>query len=283
VVRLPVPPPWLLAALPWLRRLGFLAAIAVVAAVAAEAARHADLGEVTWWPLAVAVLAATPWWLGLGLGWGVLARGRANRADMGTWCRTQTLRYLPGGFWAPVSRAAVIPGSALDRIGTVVAENVIALCAALAVGGAALALAGHPLWLALAALAVAPMLLARLYGGRVRVDAARARAATGTYLAAFAAYALAAVLVQAAVSGWQDPFEVAGAAAVAWAAGLVVVVAPSGVGVREVTYAALLPGSFAAGDPATAALALRLVTIAAEIGVLVALGRPQSAPATRNG
>ena len=54
---------------------------------------------------------------------------------------------------------------------------------------------------------------------------------------------IAAVLVQTAVSGrLDDPFAVAGAAAVAWAAGLVVVIAPSGIGVREVVYVALLVG-----------------------------------------
>jgi hypothetical protein len=109
-------PPWLIAALPWLRRIGFLGALAVVAVVAVDAARNADFSAVTWWLLAVAVLAATPWWLALGLGWAMLAGGRANVHDVGQWCRTQTLRYLPGGFWAPVSRIAVIRGSALKSL-----------------------------------------------------------------------------------------------------------------------------------------------------------------------
>jgi hypothetical protein len=282
-VKRPAVPARLVRAYPWLRRIGFLGALAVVVLVAVDAGRHADLGDVRWWLLAVAVVVIMPWWLGLGLGWGVLAQGRANRADMSTWCRTQTLRYLPGGFWAPVSRVAVISGSALDRVATVFAENLIALCAALAIGGLGLALAGEVAWIPLVLLVAAPTLLARLFRGRVRVDAARARSATATYLAAFAAYAAAAVLVQAAVSGWQDPLGVAGAAAVAWAAGLVVIIAPSGVGVREVVYAALLPGSFGAGEPATAALALRLVTIAAELAVLLAVGRPGRAPAPQNG
>jgi hypothetical protein len=277
-------PPWLVASLPWLRRAGFLAAIAVVAVVAVDAIRNADFSAMTWWLLVVAVLAATPWWLALGLGWAVLAGGRANVHDVGQWCRTQTLRYLPGGIWAPVSRVAVIRGSALDRITTVLAENVIALCAALAVGGAALALSGRPIWIPLALVCAAPAVLARLLRGRgqARVDVGRASSATATYLLAFAAYALAAVLVQAAVSGWHDPFAVAGSAAIAWAAGLVVVVAPSGVGVREGVYAALVRGAFAAGEPATAAIALRLVTIVAELGVLLAVGMPRSAFAAEN-
>ncbi len=46
--------------------------------------------------------------------------------------------------------------------------------------------------------------------------------------------------------------------------------APSGLGVREVVYVGLLSGAFAHGEPAAGAVVLRLVTIAAELLVLVA-------------
>jgi uncharacterized membrane protein YbhN (UPF0104 family) len=94
------------------------------------------------------------------------------------------------------------------------------------------------------------------------------------YLGAFAAYLAAAVLVQAAVSGWQDPLTVAGAAALAWGAGLVVVIAPGGIGVRELVYTELLAGSLPRGEAVAGALTFRLVTIAAELAVLVVAGRP---------
>src|SRR6185437_3007069 len=83
----------------------------------------------------------------------------------------------------------------------------------------------------------------------------------------------------AAVSGMHDPLLVAGAAGVSWAFGLVVVFTPSGLGARELAYAGLLAPSFAHADLAAAAVVLRAVTIAAELAVLVTVGRPRAAPA----
>ncbi|MEA2250143.1 MAG: glycosyltransferase 2 family protein [Solirubrobacteraceae bacterium] len=260
--------------LPALRVVGFVAALGVVAAMAVGAARDVRLQELRWWLLVPAALAAVAWWLLLARGWALLVRGRATRADVSTWCRTQALRYLPGGIWAPASRLVVVDGTALDRVSTVAAENVIALCAALAVGGPALALAGAPWWAALVVLAAAPVVAARLTASRSRVDPDRARRATVNDVAAFGAYAASAVLVQAAISGWHHPLAVAGAAAIAWSAGLVVVIAPSGIGVRELVYVALLAGVLPKTDAAAAAVTMRLVTIAAEAAVLVIAGRP---------
>jgi uncharacterized membrane protein YbhN (UPF0104 family) len=173
----------------------------------------------------------------------------------------------------------VVGGGALDRVSTVAAENLAALAAALAVGGAAMAVAGRWAWAPLVLVAAAPPLLARLTRERTRVAPDRVRRVTVGYVAGFVAYVAAAVLVQAAVSGWHDVALVAGAAALAWAAGLVVVIAPSGLGARELAYVALLGGAFASGDGAAAAVTLRLVTIAAELAVLVTLGRPPRAAA----
>ncbi|MEA2278646.1 MAG: glycosyltransferase 2 family protein [Solirubrobacteraceae bacterium] len=260
--------------LPALRVVGFVAALGVVAAMAVGAARDVRLQDLRWWLLVPAALAAVAWWLLLARGWALLVRGRATRADVSTWCRTQALRYLPGGIWAPASRLVVVDGTALDRVSTVAAENVIALCAALAVGGPALALAGAPWWAALVVLAAAPVVAARLTASRSRVDPDRARRATVNDVAAFGAYAASAVLVQAAISGWHHPLAVSGAAAIAWSAGLVVVIAPSGIGVRELVYVALLAGVLPKTDAAAAAVTMRLVTIAAEAAVLVIAGRP---------
>jgi uncharacterized membrane protein YbhN (UPF0104 family) len=93
------------------------------------------------------------------------------------------------------------------------------------------------------------------------------------YAAGFLAYAAAAVLAQTAVSGWEDPLAVAGAAAVAWGAGLVVVIAPGGLGVRELVYVALLAGTVPSAEAGVAAVTLRLVTVAAELAVLLVAGR----------
>ena len=95
---------------------------------------------------------------------------------------------------------------------------------------------------------VTPVVLSRFVASRTRVAPDRVLRATGGYVVAFAAYVLAAVLVQAAVSGWEDTALVAGAAGIAWAAGLVVVIAPGGLGARELAYVAW---SAARSRPAT--------------------------------
>lgn len=244
---------------------GFAGALAIVTVVAVRAVREAPPRRLDWPLLVPAVVAAVAWWVLLARGWALLMSGRWTRADAAVWWRTQALRYLPGGIWAPASRLVVAGGGAADRLRTVAAENVGALCAGLAVGGLGLAAAGRVAWAPLVLAAAAPALLARL-----GLLPARAGGTVPTYALAFLGYAAAAVLAQAAVSGWQDAALVAGAAAVAWAAGLVVVIAPSGIGVREVVYVEMLAGAFENGEPAAGAVVLRLVTIAAELLVLVA-------------
>jgi hypothetical protein len=211
------------------------------------------------------------WWLLLARGWALLVTGRANREDVRRWCRTQALRYLPGGIWAPVSRATIVPGSLLDRVSTVGAENVVALCCAVSVGGAAMALSGRPVYAAAVPAGALPLIAARLLGRRLRVPADRLQAATVNDLIAFILYAACGFVVQAAVSGSADGFLAAGAAAIAWGAGLVVILAPGGIGVREVVYVGLMGSALPSSDIALAAVVMRLVMIAAELGVLVAV------------
>jgi uncharacterized membrane protein YbhN (UPF0104 family) len=110
--------------------------------------------------------------------------------------------------------------------------------------------------------------------GRIRVTPRRAVQGAVNYLLAFLAYAAGAVLVQVAVSGAVDVPLVAGAALLAWAAGLVVVIAPSGIGVRELVYVELMASSLPTAELAAGAVALRLVSILAELGVLLVAGRP---------
>jgi hypothetical protein len=262
--------------LPALRVVGFVAALGIVVAMAVVAARDVPAADVRWWLTVPALGAALAWWLLLARGWSVLLRGHVTRGDLSTWTRTQALRYLPGGIWAPASRLVTVQGRAADRLATVGAENVLALCAALALGGAALAAAGRPLWLGAVVAAAVPVVAAGRLERHSRVDRARSRRATATDLGAVVAYALLAVLVQASVSGFERPLEVAGAALVAWSAGLVVIVTPGGVGTRELAYAALVSGALADGDAAAGAILMRMVTIVAELLVLVALGRPHA-------
>ena len=269
-------PARLLRLLPALRAVGFVAAVAVIVAMAMRAVREVDASQLSWWPLPLALAAAVTWWLLAARAWSIVAAGRMRRSDVSMWCRTQALRYLPGGIWAPASRAALIRGSWLDRLSTVAAENVVALCAALTVAGIALAADADFWWLPLVLAAGVPLVAARLLGTRTRVAPDRAVGATLSYLGAFGAYSLCAVLVQAAISGVDEPLAVAGAAALAWAAGFVVVFTPSGVGVREVVYVAMLSAAFPTGELAAAAVTLRVVTVLAELGVLLVAGRPTS-------
>jgi uncharacterized membrane protein YbhN (UPF0104 family) len=263
-----------------LRVAGYVGSLAIVAAVAVEAGDDLDPSDLDLWLLPPALAFIAVWWLLLASGWGLLVAGSVRRADISTWCRTQALRYLPGGLWAPASRVVAVRGRMLDKFATVAAENVIALFAALALGGLALAAAGRPLWLlAVPALAL-PTFGSRFLASRTRIAPERVVPATGLYLGAFAAYAVAAVLAQGAVSGFDDSIEVAGAALVAWGVGLVVVIAPGGVGVREAAYVGLLAGSsLSDGDLAAAAVTLRVLTVFAEIGVLLVAARPVPGPA----
>jgi glycosyltransferase 2 family protein len=259
---------------PLLRVLAFIAAVAIVVVMSVRAVRAVDLGALEVWPLPIAFVCAVGWWVLLARGWALLVTGTTRRSDVGMWCRTQAIRYLPGGIWAPASRVTLLPGTLWDKFSTVGAENVIALCAAAAVGGAAFAVAGKLEWLPLVVVIAAPAVAARLIASRSRVTPARALHVTWNDTLGFVGYTVAAVLVQTAVSGRMDPFGVAGAAAIAWATGLVVVIAPSGLGVREVVYVALLSGTFSNSEATTAAVTMRLVTVFAELAVLVFLGRP---------
>jgi glycosyltransferase 2 family protein len=261
-------------ALPALRVARFALAVALVVAMGVIAVRDVRFDSLTWGLLVPALVATAGWWILLARGWSILAAGRTTRADMGMWCRTQVLRYLPGGIWAPTSRVALVGGSALDRLATVAAENVVSLCAALALGGVAMAASGRPAWAALALVLVVPAAGVRLARGRTRLDAGRNRRATLNALAAFACYLVAAVLVQAAVSGFHRPLLIAGAAGISWAVGLVVVITPGGLGARELAYAALLAPTLPHAQLAAAAIVLRALTIAAELAVLVTIGRP---------
>jgi len=276
---------WASRYLPVLRVLAFVAALGIVVVMAVRSIQDVDFSKVDPWLLVAAVAAAIVWWVLLARGWGLLVEGMTQRKDLGVWCRTQAIRYLPGGIWAPASRATLISGTVFDRVSVVGAENVLALCAAVAVGGVAFTLGGQPVWLPLVLVLTAPF-AAPLVERRSRLTRGRLLRVMGNDTSAFVAYVVSAVLVQGAISGWESAFAVAGAAGVAWGVGLVVVIAPSGIGVREVLYVSLLAGTIPHDDATAAAIILRLVTVLAELVVLVLLGRPapaaEAAGATRS-
>ena len=265
---------------PALRIVGFVAAVAIVVVMGVRAAREVEPGDLAWWPLPLALAAAALWWLLLARGWAIVAGGRTSRRDVSLWCRTQALRFVPGGIWAPASRAATVHGGAAEKLAAVGGENVLALCAAICIGGLGMGLGVSLWWLALLPVLAVPLLAAGALRGRVRVTPERARRGLVNYVVAFLAYAILAVLVQVAVSGAVDVVAIAGASCLAWAAGLVVVIAPSGIGVREVVYVELLAGTLPHAELAAGAVTMRLIMIAAELGVLLLAGRPAPAPAS---
>jgi hypothetical protein len=253
-----------------LRAVFYPCAIALVTFMGWRAAQDVDLAHIHYVPLVAAFGAALVWWLALAFGWAALLDdGRPGRA-MSSWCRTQVARYLPGGIWAVAARATTVQGRVRDKLTAVTAENVIVLLVSLAVGGV-WATVHDWRWGLLTLLVAAPLLASRWLERRTRITHRGVRRASGSYAVGYAAYGMLGVLVQIAVSGVHSPtypLYVAGASCVAWAAGLVVVFAPGGVGIREVVYVALLSGLYPRAELEAGAVTSRLVTIAAEVTVL---------------
>jgi len=261
-------------------------ALILVGYIAYRAATKIDLSTVRIWALVLAYAAALVWWVALAFGWSVLITERIHRLPIEQWCKTQVTRYLPGGIWAPLTRATTVQGRVRDKAAAVAAENVIVLAAALGVG-ALWATVHNPIYLPLAIVVVVPTLCGRWLERRTRVTHAGVVRATGTYSFGYIAFGIAGILSQLAVSGIRNPtypLYVAGATCVAWAVGLVVVFAPGGVGVREVVYIWMLRNLYPHAELQAAAITSRLVTVLAELTVLAVVSVPawrakRSAPA----
>jgi hypothetical protein len=251
-------------------------ALLLVGYITYRAATKIDLSHVRLWALGLGYLAALVWWIALAAGWSALITERLHRLPFEQWCKTQVTRYLPGGIWAPLTRATTVQGRVRDKAAAVAAENVIVLAAAIGIG-ALWATVHDPAWLPLVLILVVPLLCARWLERRSRVTRTGVLRATGTYSFGYVAYGVAGILTQLAVSGIRDPtypLYVAGAACVAWAVGLVVVFAPGGVGVREVVYIWLLRDLYPHAELQAAAIASRLVTVLAELTVLAVVSVP---------
>ncbi|HET8605348.1 MAG TPA: glycosyltransferase family 2 protein [Marmoricola sp.] len=251
-------------------------ALALVAIMGLHAVQGANLSDLGYGPLLLSFAPALAWWLCLALGWSFLAGEAGHRSVMATWCRTQVARYVPGAIWAVVARATTVHGRLRDKLTAVTAENVVVCLVALAVGGA-WAGVEDARWLPLALLVLVPLLASRWLERRTRISRGRVRRTSITYVAGYASYGVMGVLVQWAVSGGSTVHQawyVAGASCVAWAIGLVVVIAPGGVGVREVVYVWLLSGLFPMGQLEAAAVVSRLVTVFAELAVLAVIAWP---------
>jgi hypothetical protein len=262
---------------PVARALFYPCALVLVGYLAYRAARDTDFGTLHYWALAAALPAALVWWVCLARGWAAIVDDGAPGAAVASWCRTQVARYLPGGIWAVVARATTVRGRTRDKLAAVTAENVVVLMVSLAVG-AAWATVHDPRWLPAVLLLGVPLLGSRWLERRTQLGRRQVRGAAVSYAVAYVAYGAVGVLVQVAVSGLHSPtypLYVAGASCVAWAVGLVVVFAPSGVGVRELVYVWMLSGLYPRAELTAAAVTSRLVTVLAELTVLAVVSRPR--------
>jgi glycosyltransferase 2 family protein len=251
-------------------------ALLLVGYIGYDAATRVDLSTIRIWPLVLAYGAALVWWLALAFGWSTLITERIHLDPVKAWCKTQVTRYLPGGIWAPLTRATTVQGRVRDKAAAVAAENVIVLSAAVGVG-ALWATVHNPAWLPLAFVILLPVLCGRWLERRTRVTHTGVVRTTGIYAVGYVAYGLTGIFTQVAVSGIRHPtypLYVAGAACLAWAAGLVVVFAPGGVGVREVVYVWALRDLYPRADLQAAAISARLVTVLAELTVLALVSLP---------
>lgn len=270
---------------------GYLIGLALVAWVARTAAEGVSFAHLHPVDLVIAVAIACLYWLSMGRGWAALTGERSVPA-MATWSRSQILRYIPGGIWAPAARGATVSGRKRDKLATVVVEDSAQLAVAAAIGGVALAGGGaSPWWALFAGAAIGPVAVVE-WGPRLLRATRRAAApdlptrrvatACGWYAVAFSSFAVASLFAQAAMGPGPGAVEVAGAALIAWCVGLIVIFAPSGLGPREATYVALLAGLAPSAQVAAGALVARLCLVLAEVAVLLAIGHRKGVAIARS-
>jgi dolichol-phosphate mannosyltransferase len=261
--------------------------------------------------LAVALFAVAPLLQGLTFAVGLRRIGAGGPASAlaRVWARSFLLRYEPSGVVGFAYRV-----TARERVGASTAQVVTVTGyeqLAVVVAGAAAAMAGflaagvHPPVLAVvlftAALAAAVAARPRFVGGWLH-DRLRARGietagplrgrtlalmvtldAAGWVATGLGAWALARAL--GATAGL-DAFLLLGAFALSWLLGVLVPLAPGGLGLREGSLILSLGAAIGVGPATALALALRLVSFAgelvaiaiAELAALSLARRPASAP-----
>jgi dolichol-phosphate mannosyltransferase len=270
----------------------------------------ADRGQLA---LAVALFAVAPLLQALTFALGLRRIGADGRpsALAKVWARSFLLRYEPSGAVGFVYRV-----TARERVGASTAQ-VLTVTGyeqlAVVVAGAAAAMAGflgagvHPPVLAIvlfvaaaiAAIAARP----RFVGGWLH-DRLKARGietagplrgrtlalmvaldAAGWVATGLGAWTLARAL---GATGGLDAFLLLGAFALSWLLGVLVPLAPGGLGLREGSLIVSLGASIGAGPATALALALRLASFAGELVAIVAaevaalaLARREAAPAAR--
>ena len=277
-----------------------LAASAVAGLAWAGWSQRAAIGSFDWsidrglLALAVALFAVAPLLQGLTFALGLRRVGAAGSAGAlaRMWARSFLLRYEPSGVVGfayrvtarervGASTAQVVTASGYEQLAVVVAGAVAAMAGFLGAGvnppvlavvlfvGALVALvAARPAFvsgwlrdrLQARGIETAGPLRSRTLAAMVALDAA------GWVATGLAAWTLARAL--GATAGL-DAFLLAGAFALSWLLGVLVPLAPGGLGLREGSLVLTLGAALGAGPATALALALRLVSFAGE---LVAIG-----------
>ncbi|PZS03498.1 MAG: hypothetical protein DLM56_08815 [Pseudonocardiales bacterium] len=259
----------------WLRLIGYAAAVGTVAFVGWRASHRTDFSQLSWRWIPVSAATDLVYWLCLAIGWSAVCGGRPSLVGVGLWCKTQALRYIPGGFLAPAARATAVAGRKRDKLAAIIGEAVNQLCVAVALGGLLRAAGGKPFYAVLVVALAVPFVLQHVMRGRTSLTVGRIAVSMCWYVVAFSAYAGSIYAAQAAVGPTPHGLRIAGAGVLAWAIGLVIVFAPGGVGAREAAYVGFLSGAgLAVGLPASGAVTARLVSIVVELLVLVVVVVP---------
>lgn len=252
---------------------GYLMAVALLVAVGWRGRGAIHLASAHPWRVLGAVAAGAVSWGAFALGWAAISHSPQRLPAARTWVRTQLLRYLPGGVWAPAARARSTPRLRKGVL-FVLAENALMVLAALLVASVALAIAWTPLWGLASATALALVVLALRRAGRLGLAPGAVLAAYCWYVASFIAFGGAMLLAQSAVGPVTEAGAVIGVACLAWIVGLLVITAPSGLGAREAAYLAMLSATMPAGGLAAGALTARACALVGEVLLLVALTGP---------
>jgi glycosyltransferase 2 family protein len=226
----------------------------------------------------------------LAKGWVRLLPRPSSRGIAGSFYASQVGRYIPGVVWQPAAQIALATraGATLPQASTAFAVHAVVQAAAGGTVGATFLAVGWGLPLGIRLLALSTLLpvallyraalgwavamLGRLFGRtfpRALIPSQGAILISyGWTVATVAANGLAFWILLSSVDGGVPVSVAVPAFALAWTVGFLVVVFPSGIGVREATLI-LLIGTASGTTPLIAAsLAHRLVIIVAE-GVMI--------------
>jgi uncharacterized membrane protein YbhN (UPF0104 family) len=251
---------------------------------------HVNWDSVAWIPFGGAFFAVSTAVVGGAMTWTWILRAlgvQPPRRSVGIYLQSQAAKYVPGGVWQYAGRIALARAENLPAKLVTLSLGIELAAAVLAASCLSLLAAGR--WGSVVGVAIvgaiggltafsAPRRKVWLYVRR-RLGSLRVADAIRSFALGWAAYVAITGLL--GVAFWfvadaligvpvaEIPFYL-GAFAVAWLAGLAVVFAPSGLGVREAVLVALLRGRLGTADALIVAVSSRaLLTVVDLVGATV--------------